>query len=149
MENLAAQVDDEIKEAIQHQNGVKALDDRLAGLAADTLATRAQRAAAAGAPAEPGPGRVFLLESQAAATAPGDFARERAYLRDELGLDADTVKALESYALANRAPIALDAAPVQPRPATGRFQRADDDGLAAQLAAGGTIDLMGKVTGPA
>ncbi len=145
--DLARQVDGELREAISHQAGVKALDDRLAGLAADTLAARAQRAAAAGAPAEPGPGRVFLLESQAAATAPGDFARERAYLRDELGLDADTVKALESYALANRAPTTLDAAPVQPRhPATGRFQRTDDDGLAAQLAAGATIDSMGKVT---
>ncbi len=150
--DLARQVDGELREAISHQAGVKALDDRLAGLAADTLAARAQRAAAAGAPAEPGPGRVFLLESQAAATASGDFARERAYLRDELGLDADTVKALESYALAN-----------QPRhPVTGRFVRAQaqqgrstaalpsppraDDGLAAQLAAGGTIDSMGKVT---
>ena len=150
--DLARQVDGELREAISHQAGVKALDDRLAGLAADTLAARAQRAAAAGAPAEPGPGRVFLLESQAAATASGDFARERAYLRDELGLDADTVKALESYALAN-----------QPRhPVTGRFVRAQaqqgrstaalpsppraDDGLAAQLAAGGRVDVMGKVS---
>jgi hypothetical protein len=145
-EHLARQVDEEIREGIAHQAGVKALDQHLAALHGDLVTTRAQRAAV-GVAGEPGPGRVFLLESQAAATASGDFARERAYLLDELGLDADTVKALESYALANRAPTALDAAPVQPRhPATGRFQRADDDGLAAQLAAGGRIDVMGKVT---
>ncbi len=159
-ENLAHQVDSELREAISVQAGVKALDDRLSALAADTLTTRAQRDAAAGAAVEPaGPGVKFLLEAQTTAGISGDFGRERAYLLD-LGLDETAVLALEAYALAQPAVTTLDA-PAR-HAATGRFQRAPtqggrstaalpsprraDDELAAQLAAGGTVDAMGKVT---
>ena len=47
-ENLAAQVDGEIREAIQHQSGVKALDAHLARLHGELVTTNAQRAAAGG-----------------------------------------------------------------------------------------------------
>ncbi len=132
--NAARTVDAEIHDAISRQAGVKALDDRLAALAGEQIAARAQRAAAAGDAAKPGPGRLWMLEAQAAVGA--RFADERQILLD-LDVDESTITQLEMYALEHRAAVTPDA-PVQ--------TPGSEDGLHAQLAAGAHIDQMGRVT---
>lgn len=132
--NAARTVDAEIHDAISRQAGVKALDDRLAALAGEQIAARAQRAAAAGDAAKPGPGRLWMLEAQAAVGA--GFADERQILLD-LDVDESTITQLEMYALEHRAAVTPDA-PVQ--------TPGSEDGLHAQLAAGATIDQMGRVS---
>jgi len=143
-ENHARQVDEEIRDAISRQAGVKALDARLAALAGEQITARAQRAAAAGDGEPAGPGRVWMLEAQAQAAvgASEGFAAEREILLD-LNVDENTITQLEAHVLEHRPPVETPSAPA--RPDTGSRE---DEELAAQLAAGATIDQMGRLTPP-